>query len=560
MKTVIVMINSKYVHSSLAPWCLLAGVKSYCDETVAAKVIEGTINEKTEAVAERILNEAPDMVAFCCYIWNINFVYDICVLIRRKSDAKIILGGPEVTFNPQSVLENHENVDFVLCGEGEESFAALCNKLNGENVKVNGLCYRDNGKIILDPPVHCVNEPVSPYTREYFEALNGRIAYIETSRGCPFSCAFCLSGADKGVLFYNMERVRNELLALSDSGTGTVKFVDRTFNANAERANEIISFIIDNYGKSIPENVCFHFEIDGGTLKESTLALLRSAPKGLFQLEVGLQSFNKETLKAVNRNPDTTKLVENIRRLISFENMHIHVDLIAGLPHEDLISFRESFNLLYALKPHMLQLGFLKLLHGSELRRKSDFFGCVFGKNAPYEVISTDCLSENDIVTIHNAEDALERLYNSGRFPRTLSYLIDECGFLPFDLFCEIGESTHAEVNISLDDYITLVYNFLRKNCNEAVLRDRMVCDRLASNSSGVLPGCLKIEDSRLKRIKKHICEDIVKSNGKISVAILYTENKVVYCDYKEKNKITDDYTLSFTELDQYENEKKEKS
>lgn len=550
MKTVIVMLNSKYIHSSLAPWCLFAGVKAYCDKNICAKVTEGTVNEKIESVADRILNESPDAVAFCCYIWNINFVYELCDIIRSKSDAKIILGGPEVTYNPQNVLKEHENVDFVLCGEGEESFASLCNKLNGADVDVPGLCYRENGKIIVSDSSHCLQEPVSPYAEEYFNALSGRIAYIETSRGCPFSCAFCLSGADKGVRFYDTDRVKNEILALAVSGTQTVKFVDRTFNANANRANKIISFIIDNYGKSIPENVCFHFEIDGGTLKESTLELLRSAPTGLFQLEVGLQSFNKDTLKAVNRNPDTAKLVENIKQLISFGNMHIHVDLIAGLPHEDLNSFRKCFNLLYALKPHMLQLGFLKLLHGSQLRQKSDSFGCVYSEKAPYEVIRTDCLSENDIEIIHYAEDALERLYNSGRFPRSLDYLIDECGFSPFDLFCEIGKEAKDTLNIPLDDYIALVYNFLIKKCDDAVLRDRMVCDRLASNSSGVLPACLKIEDKRLKRIKKHICENVVKTGGKISVAILYTQDRVVYCDYSEKNKITDNYTLSFTELE----------
>lgn len=550
MKITICMLNSKFIHSSLAPWCLLAGVRANCSEGISANVVEGTVNENIEVVADRILSENPDVIAFCCYIWNINTVYELCEILRNKSDAKIILGGPEVTYNPESVLKNNENVDFVLCGEGEESFALLCRKLNGENIVVQGLCYRGDNKVVLSAPVHSLKEPVSPYTQEYFETLNGRIAYIETSRGCPFSCAFCLSGADKGVLFYNMERVKNEILALAKSGTQTVKFVDRTFNANTNRANEIITFIIDNYGKSIPENVCFHFEIDGGTLKESTLQLLASAPAGLFQLEVGLQSFNEKTLEAVNRNPDTKKLAQNIRRLVSFGNMHIHVDLIAGLPHEDLESFRKSFNSLYALRPNMLQLGFLKLLHGSQLRNTSETFGCVYSDKAPYEVIRTDCLSENDIRLIHNAEDALERMYNSGRFIRTLDYLTEECGLNPFDLFCEIGESTQESSNIALDDYLTLVYNFLSKKYDGAVIRDRMVCDRLASNSSGVLPACLKIEDKRLKQLKKYVCEDIVKSKGKVSVAILYTENRAVFCDYKEKNRISGNYTLSFTELD----------
>lgn len=550
MKITICMLNSKFIHSSLAPWCLFAGVRAYCSEDFSAHVVEGTVNEKPQTVADRILSNNPDAIAFCCYIWNINRVYEICEIIRSRSDAKIILGGPEVTYNPEEVLENNKNADFVLCGEGEESFAMLCRKMNGEDIVVNGLCSRENDEIVRVPSVRCKKEPVSPYTQEYFDALNGRIAYIETSRGCPFSCAFCLSGADKGVLFYNIDRVRREILALANSGTQTVKFVDRTFNANAARADEIITFIIDNYGTSIPRNVCFHFEIDGGTLKESTIQLLGSAPAGLFQLEVGLQSFNAKTLTAVNRNPDTEKLVRNIRRLVAFGNMHIHVDLIAGLPYEDLGSFRKSFNLLYGLRPHMLQLGFLKLLHGSQLRNESDSFGCVYHNKAPYEVIRTDCLSHEDICMIHNAEDALERLYNSGRFRRTLDYLTDECGADPFELFCETGELTRSGSNIPLDDYLTLVYNFLCKKYDNAVIRDLMVCDRLSSNSSGVLPPCLKIEDKRLKTLKKYVCEDIVKSKGKVSVAILYTENKAVFCDYREQNRISGNYTLSFTELD----------
>lgn len=549
MKTVICMLNSKYIHSSLAPWCLSASVKAYCDDSVQSKVIEGTVNEKISDVAHRLMNENADVIAFCCYIWNINYVYELCDIIKGNQSVKIVLGGPEVSYNCCDVLKNNKCIDYVLCGEGEESFPQLCNKLNGKDVQVSGLCYRENGNISVSPVERLKNEPVSPYTQEYFNSLNGRIAYIETSRGCPFSCAFCLSGNDKGVRFFDIERVENEILALASSGTQTVKFVDRTFNANTIRANRIISFIIDNYRKRIPENVCFHFEVDGGTLKESTVELLKNAPQGLFQLEVGLQSFNKNTLSAVNRNPDTRKLTEMIKRLVGFGNMHIHVDLIAGLPFENLDSFKDSFNMLYALKPNMLQLGFLKLLHGSELRKKSESFGCIFDENAPYQVVSTDCLSEKDLKIIHCAEDGLERMYNSGRFLATLDYLIDECKFEPFDLFYEIGKLTLDKVNIPLDDYLTLVYNSLVKRCDSSVLRDRMVCDRLASNSSGVLPACLKIEDKRLKRIKKHICEDVVKSNGKISVAILYSENRVVYCDYHERNKISDNYTLSFLEL-----------
>lgn len=551
MKTVISMLNSKYIHSSLAPWYLLAGVRACCDEKIVAKVAEGTINEDYENIVCRLAGENADVYGFCCYIWNIESVKKIASLVKEKTGAYIVFGGPEVSYNADEILSENEFVDFVLSGEGEESFASLCNciyKKDGFSA-VKGLCYRENGRIIVSEPVVSDKEPVSPYCEEYFNSLNGRIAYIEASRGCPFSCAFCLSGRCGGLVLFDIDRVKREILLLADSGAKTVKFIDRTFNAKTDRANEIISFIIENYGGKIPCDVCFHFEIDGGTLKDSTLEILKKAPTGLFQLEIGLQSFNPDTLRAVHRNPDTGKLENTIRELVSAGNMHIHADLIAGLPYEDIVSFGNSFNRLYGLKTHMLQLGFLKLLHGSELRDKSDDFSCNFSSEAPYEVISTRCLSEEDMQKIHFAEDAADRLYNSGRFGKTLAFLTDECGFSPFDMFASFGEFTADKKNIPLDEYIGLVYNFFGSKTDRMRLRDALVCDRLSSNSSGIIPACLKIPDSRLKRIKKHLSENM-KLDGKTACAILYGENKVVYCDYKKKNPVTGNYELSYMEID----------
>lgn len=551
MKTVISMLNSKYIHSSLAPWCLLAGVRAYCDEKISAKVVEGTINEDHEKIVLRLVSENADVYGFSCYIWNIDSVKKIATEVKAKTGAVIVFGGPEVSYNAQEILSENETVDFVLSGEGEESFASLCTCLaeNTDYSSVGGLCYRENGKIIINIPVVSEKEPVSPYCEEYFASLGGRIAYIEASRGCPFSCAFCLSGRCGGLVLYDMDRVKEEILLLAGSGAKTVKFIDRTFNAKKDRANEILRFIIDNYGKKIPHDVCFHFEIDGGTLHESTLDVLRKAPTGLFQLEIGLQSFNPDTLRAVHRNPDTTKLENTITNLLRAGNIHIHADLIAGLPYENLESFRHSFNKLYSLKPDMLQLGFLKLLHGSELREKHNDFGCVFSAKAPYTVISTSWLSESDMQTIHNAEDAADRLYNSGRFRKTLEYLVNDCGFSPFDMFASFGKFTADKKNIPLDEYLGLVYNFFGSKTDAEKLRDALVCDRLASNSSGVLPGCLKVKDARLRKIKKYLSENM-QIKGKVGCAILYSENRVVYCDYKKKNPVTGNYELSYMETD----------
>lgn len=551
MKIVITMLNSKYIHSSLAPWYLLSGVRAYCDAELQAEVTEATVNENISNIVSRLSEKNADIYAFCCYIWNIDCVKKIAEEIKRQTGAVIVSGGPEVSYNADEILKNNRFVDFVLSGEGDESFASLCSCIykNGDFSQVKGLCYRKDNKIIISEPVVSDKEPLSPYCDDYFNSLHGRIAYIEASRGCPFSCAFCLSGRCGKLVLFDIERVKREIILLAKSGTQTVKFIDRTFNAKPERADEIISFIIENYNKKIPENICFHFEIDGGTLKDSTLNLLKSAPAGLFQLEVGLQSFNPDTLRAVHRNPDTGELEKTIKELISAGNMHIHADLIAGLPYEDIESFRNSFNRLFELKPHMLQLGFLKLLHGSELCEKSADFGCVYHSEAPYEVVSTDCLSEEDMQAIHFAEDAVDRLYNSGRFRRTLEYLVNECNFAPFELFESFGRFTEDKRNIPLDEYISLVYNFFGRKTDKMRLRDMLVCDRLSSNPSGIIPSCLKIPDTRLRRIKKHLSENM-KLCGKIACAILYSENRVVYCDYKHKNPVTENYELSYMEID----------
>ena len=550
MKNTIVMLNSKYIHSSLAPWCLLSGIRDFCDVKITANVIEGTINEKEENIIARLENENADIYSFCCYIWNIEYVKKIAEKIKEKTGAYIVFGGPEVSFNASDVLDECSFVDFILSGEGEESIAALSTALceKSDLSLVKGLCYRENGRNIISDPVVSDKELMSPYCEEYFHSLGGRIAYIEASRGCPFSCAFCLSGRCGKLVLFDIERVKNEILMLAKSGARTIKFIDRTFNAKRERADEILSFIIENYGREIPAGVCFHFEIDGGTLHESTLNILENAPVGLFQLEIGLQSFNAETLRAVHRNPDTTKLENIIKRLAGNGNMHIHADLIAGLPYENLKSFAESFNRLYFLKPHMLQLGFLKFLHGSELKEKSSQYGCTFSEKAPYEVLSTNWLTADEMQIIRNAENSADRLYNSGRFQRTLDFLIDECGFEPFGLFADFGEFTSDKTNIPLDEYLSLVYNFFVDKTDSNRLRDALVCDRLSSNSSGVIPECLKIKDGRLKRIKKHLAENM-HLKGKVACAILYGADKVVYCDYTHKNPVTENYELSFMEL-----------
>ena len=383
MKVLICCLNSKYIHASLAPWCLFSGVKAFAKNDYDIKVLESTINANLHDFAKKIILEKPQAVSFSCYIWNITQTLEICKEIKEKLDCKIILGGPEVAYRPKDVLEKYDFIDFVLSGEGEWNFPLLLDNINGDLNTVDGLTYRKKNEIITISEKEYNETPPSPYSDDFYNNLKGRIAYIETSRGCPYRCAFCLSGRCSKLRFFDLEQVKKDIINLANSGTQTLKFVDRTFNANSKRANEILTFIKDNYGTKIPENICFHFEIAGDILTNDTLEILSQMPIGAVQLEIGMQSFNEDTLKAINRKTNTEKLIRNIKKLLGMGNMHIHIDLIAGLTGEDLESFKNSFNIGYSLKAHMLQMGFLKLLYGADMRENPQDFPCEYTETPP---------------------------------------------------------------------------------------------------------------------------------------------------------------------------------
>ncbi len=533
MKVVICCLNSKYVHASLSPWCLLAGLREFSEYSYDAVVMESTINGDIKAFADKIISENPDVAAFSCYIWNIKKTLEVCRIVKRKLGCKIVLGGPEVAYRAKDIFEKYEFADFVLSGEGEWVFPDFLDNMNGNLNTVAGLTYRNGCETVSVPEKEYTDSPPSPYNEEFFRSLNGRISYIETSRGCPYRCAFCLSGRCSPLRFFDIERVKNDIIKLSASGTQTVKFVDRTFNANAERANVILRFIKENYGKNIPQGVCFHFEVAGDILKESTLEILSSMPRGAVQLEIGMQSFNEETLKKINRKTDTEKLIGNIRRLISFDNIHIHVDLIAGLTGEDFESFRNSFNIAYSLKAHMLQMGFLKLLYGADMRENQEKYPCTFSNEPPYEVTSTPWLSGDEIKMLKNCEDAVDRLYNSGRFLFTLEYLTQEVGISPFDLFCSFGNYVNGS-KMRLCEYAENFFNFFCDKCDKEVLREKMLCDLLCCSSSAQIPDVLKIKDPLYKSAKKYFTENIDKN---MKIAILYSTNQIfAVSNSKEKN------------------------
>ena len=547
MKVIIACLNSKYVHASLSPWCLLAGVREFAKCEFDTTVMESTINGDINAFADKIANEKPDIVAFSCYIWNITKTLEICEIIKAKHNCRIILGGPEVAYRPKDILEKYSFIDYVLSGEGEWAFPAFLNSLNADLSLVAGLTYRENDKLISIPEKQYTDTPPSPYCDEFFEKLNGRITYIETSRGCPYRCAFCLSGRCSPLRFFDTEKIKKDIIRLAQSGTQTVKFVDRTFNANAERANEILLFIKENYGNEIPQGVCFHFEIAGDILKESTLEILRSMPYGAVQLEIGMQSFNEETLKKINRKTDTKKLIQNITKLISFGNMHIHIDLIAGLTGEGFESFKNSFNTAYSLGAHMLQLGFLKLLHGADMREDSEKYPCEFHDEPPYEVTSTPWLSSEEIQALKCCEDAVDRLYNSGRFLLTLGYLINEVGISPFDVFFGFGNAVNGN-KMRLSVYAEKLYGYFGDKCDKEILREKILCDLLCCSSSVQIPEIFKIKDPLYQKVKKHFTEKVDKN---IKTAILYSSNQVFAVNQSKTKDLHGRFNGEFYDIDE---------
>ncbi|MFI3206445.1 MAG: DUF4080 domain-containing protein [Clostridia bacterium] len=535
MKTLLVSINSKYIHSSLAVWYLKASVTA-TNQNV--QIIESTIKENKEKLIQNITDEKADLIAFSTYIWNVNYIESILPLIKKNNpEAVIVLGGPEVSYNCKEVFAKNKDVSYILSGEGEEVFPifidAIKNNLPTENIiGVNSPTHQN-------PPCTNNKEPQSPYTTEYLERLKGRISYIETSRGCPYSCSYCLSGRLCKIKFFSMDRVKKDIDLLSSSGTQTIKFIDRTFNCNPKRATEIIDYIIEKNPKY--NGICYHFEMAGDIFTEELLDALKRADTGLIQIEVGVQSFNEDTLKEVNRKTNIETVMKNMKTLLSNKNIHIHMDLIAGLPKEDFESFKLSFNKLFELRPDMLQLGFLKLLHGSPMKEQD--VG-VFSDTAPYQIIENDYLSQRDLEKLSFVEDSLERLYNSGRFKFLLEKVL-ETGLEPFDLFLDFGEKYQAKYGTKLEDYCEWILEHFQKYIEKNRLFDLLKENWLMLNSSGKFPKCL--DEHGMGRVLKELDKNPETKRKKAvrrSATYLKSTNEYIWVDYENKNLISGEYEL----------------
>ena len=472
MRTLIVSINSQYIHSNLAVWYLKASCSAVGIDT---KVMEFSINQTTENVYSEIMKQSPEVLCFSVYIWNVEFIKKLCDDIKKVSPRTvIILGGPEVTYNSAEILEQNSCIDFCICGAGERSLAELLQRIElGKSVNdIDGVSYVCNGEIVsrgISKVSFC--DTVSPYTEEMLSFCSGKIFYYESSRGCPFGCSYCLSSCDDGVMYLSVSRVFEELTAIVKAGYKLIKFVDRTFNANAKRSYEIVEFIINNTG-----DATFHFEIGADLLTDELIKLLATAPPGKIQLEAGIQSTNEKTLEAINRKADLVNLFKRVRQLVNVGNIHMHVDLIAGLPFEDYRSFSQSFNEVYSLGSHELQLGFLKLLYGTKIRIDADENGYLFRDYSPYEFLQSSWLTFDEVIKLKGIERVFELFGNGGRFCFTLEFLQKRFGSA-FEMFEHIASCLNLNDRpFSLVNRYRLLVWYIEENFDEEMLE---ICKQL---------------------------------------------------------------------------------
>ena len=433
MKVLLTAINAKYIHSNLGVYCL----KAYADEMLQhssdrpdIEICEYTINNQMEKILGDLYRRKPDVAAFSCYIWNIAYVRQITADLKKVlPDVKIWLGGPEVSYDARKILEEWPQADGVMIGEGEETFAELldggCFLEENGLTKIAGLAFRkQDGSVCITPPRPVMDLSKVPFVYQDLERFHNRILYYESSRGCPFSCSYCLSSIDKSVRFRDLDLVREELGFFLEHNVPQVKFVDRTFNCKKSHSMAIWQYISD-HDNGVTN---FHFEIAADLLDQEELELLAKMRPGLIQLEIGVQTTNPVVVKEIRRTMDLDKVARRVAQVNAFCNIHQHLDLIAGLPYEDIESFHRSFNDVYKMEPEQLQLGFLKVLKGSYMEEMKQKYGLLSQSRAPYEVLRTNWLSYEEVIRLKGVEEMVEVYYNSGQFRRTMKCLSQEWG------------------------------------------------------------------------------------------------------------------------------------
>jgi len=485
MKKVFVSINAKNIHKAIAPWA----IKAYCEGHGIGDfcVIETNVNDSIYEIVSRILVKQPDILMLSCYIWNIEYIRKIGGLIRELLPGiAIILGGPEVSFEDD--LSDFLFADFLIKGAGEAALCELIKRIEkGDEV---------SSKVIRDGCSGGGDFNIFPsfLTEDYFESfkynqipfIDKQLIYYESSRGCPFSCSYCISSTNENVVFLDVERVKRELCLLVERGAKIIKFVDRTFNANRGRAIEILQFIC-----GLDTDATFHFECAADLFDERMLKIIEKMDKGRVQFEIGIQTINEKTIEAIGRKTNIDLALKNIEKISAFGNTHVHVDLIAGLPYETLGSFIAAINRCLKARPDNLQLGFLKMLKGTRIRQNNDF-GAIFAFFPPYEVYKTNDLSHITLVRLKKIETLIEKFYNSGVFFNSIKYAFDlfDTPYIFFDKFADHIYNNSAQINFksSIKNSYSVLLDFLCKHGQKNNAEYFIKLDCLSFDSRGLLP------------------------------------------------------------------------
>ena len=448
MKILLTSLNSQYVHSNLAIRYMYTVI---VNEDCEAEIREFTINNDLNYIFNEIVRAKYDLVCFSCYLWNIEETTTLASDLKKaKPEMKILIGGPETSFDGVDYMRKNPWCDYVISGEGEYSFFRLIQLLTGkrqapdmteedELSTIPGLTYRIGSLIYVNEQIEPLDFDTIPFPYSILEPEQDKVVYYESSRGCPFRCSYCMSSIEKRIRSLDVHRVERELKYFLFKNVPQVKFIDRTFNYDKDRAYDILKYIIHNdNGKTN-----FHFELCGDLLDDRTIELLKGARPGLFQMEIGIQSTNPDTLRAVNRNENVYPVLYNIGRLVECGTCHTHVDLIAGLPLETMETFERGFDKVYALKADAFQMGFLKVLKGTEMHDRAEEFGIVYRDHTPYEVVSTTWINSDEMVLLKEVDRMLDTYYNRKGFSHTLDYLTSE--MTPFKLFCTLAEFYYSQ-------------------------------------------------------------------------------------------------------------------
>lgn len=554
MKILLVACNAKYIHSNLAVYDLQAYASDYADHIVLK---EYTINQQKDDIMRDIYLEHPEVVCVSCYIWNLSFVKELMAdLIKILPGADFWAGGPEVSYDAEKFLTENSEFKGVMVGEGEETFKELAGhyvEKNPQDLKdMTGICYRDGDQIIHNGWRQIMDLSSIPFIYKDLSEFKNRIIYYESSRGCPFSCSYCLSSIDKKLRFRDTETVKKELQFFIDNKVPQVKFVDRTFNCKHDHAMAIWKYI-NEHDNGVTN---FHFEISADLLREEELQEMSTMRPGLIQLEIGVQSTNPDTIKAIHRTMDFEKLKGIVDRIHSFGNIHQHLDLIAGLPYEDYDSFRHSFNDVYALKPQQLQLGFLKVLKGSHMMEMCREYGIVYKTQEPYEVLSTKWLDYDHVLKLKTVENMVEVYYNSGQFQNTLEYL--ENFFQDaFSIYERLGsfymEKGYGDVSHTRMRRYEILLEFLEDvpEISMDQVKDQMVYDLYLRENLKSRPGFARDQKPFERQIWDFRKREKVAKNAHVEV---FADGTVLLFNYADRDPLTNNAHVTDVTKDVFEN------